>query len=57
MPIDRNAFGWQMMCWEQGPQLALGQDDVHERETLYAAGASHLLEMEQGNYGACWEYL
>lgn len=45
------------MCWEQGPQLALEQDDVHERETLYAAGASHLLEMEQGNYGACWEYL
>lgn len=54
-PIDMNAFGRQMMNQGQEAQLALEQDDVHEREIMYAAGALQMLEMEQGRCGAYWD--
>lgn len=39
----------------QEAQLALEQDDVHEREIMYAAGALQMLEMERGICGAYWD--
>ena len=41
---------------EQGPQLVLEQDDVQERELLYANGASQVLEKERGHCCVSWDY-
>ena len=41
---------------EQGAQLVLEQDDVQERELLYANGASQVLEKERGHCCVSWDY-